>query len=427
MRAAFTCALLLALASPALAFRTSSDVYPELAGTERVRWSGPIEYDIHASGGPGVSPATILAQADYAFGRWSALECAQIESRYGSTTSSAAGPDDGRNTLSWVDLFWTDRGFPPDAVATTDLNFTRGSDGVWRLSEADLYFNAEDYQWSPTSGTADGTLRSLRSVLLHEAGHAIGLAHPCEPGGAGGPDCASDSAFRAAIMFPLYQGPEYVLLGQDDEAGACFLYGCEQTGCPAGLECGVAGCGQPCGNAVCAPNEECTGGACSIPMTGCGTDADCPGGERCSGGLCIATGGATGDPCAAGGDCASGVCSGSGACTYGCASASCPAGFTCEAEVCEPSGGVLGDPCTSADDCATRLCASSESRSSCTRDCNADRPCPSGFTCADASGRNVCLPDRPPSCAASPLSGSSSTLALTLIAALVVLSRRRLR
>lgn len=62
------------------------------------------------------------------------------------------------------------------------------------LSEADIAINGAEFWWS-LDGTEPGTL-SLTTLLLHELGHALGLAHSCqmglaEHGASGLPDCVS--------------------------------------------------------------------------------------------------------------------------------------------------------------------------------------------------------------------------------------------
>src|SRR5262249_17023075 len=151
---------------------------------------------------------------------------------------------DGINTIQWIFSGWTSRGLDPSAAGATDVQYEKGADGKWVIVEADIYLNAENHRWV-ASGTPPTGLRDLASVLTHEMGHLLGLLHPCEPGGAdGAPDCATDPAFAQATMYPIYD-PAEVSLGDDDEAGACFLYpgnACEVAGCPAGMACSTTGC-----------------------------------------------------------------------------------------------------------------------------------------------------------------------------------------
>lgn len=189
-RTASAAALVVALAvlarpTTARAFRTLAE-RPDFAGTAHVVWTpAEITFSIERDGAPGVSLASLIEISEASFRTWTELECVDLAISYDASASGPAAPDDGRNTLEWLDTYWAELGFPADAMATSDLAFEQGEDGQWRVVESDVYFNAVE------SGDADSELRSIRAVLSHEIGHSIGLLHwPCEPGGADGvPDC----------------------------------------------------------------------------------------------------------------------------------------------------------------------------------------------------------------------------------------------
>ncbi len=92
----------------------------------------------------------------------------------------------------------------------------------------------------------------LQNTITHEAGHFIGLRHPCYAGSlsdADLPACSSNSAYAATTMYPQTSigDVEKRTLSDDDIAGVCAIYpenpggcGCGSGGAP-GLLAGVLG------------------------------------------------------------------------------------------------------------------------------------------------------------------------------------------
>jgi MYXO-CTERM domain-containing protein len=85
----------------------------------------------------------------------------------------------------------------------------------------------------------------LQNTIAHEAGHFIGLAHPCE-----GANCG-DAAMRETTMYPAAQIGEIKkrVLEADDVAGVCTVYpaGAGTPTCASSCEEDSSGCG--CGTA----------------------------------------------------------------------------------------------------------------------------------------------------------------------------------
>jgi predicted Zn-dependent protease len=73
-----------------------------------------------------------------------------------------------------------------------------------RITSSSIWINGRDYKWFGRRGY------SLRSVLSHEIGHAIGLDH---------------SDVRSSLMYQYFYWGEVRTLGPDDLAGVAFLYG----------------------------------------------------------------------------------------------------------------------------------------------------------------------------------------------------------
>lgn len=426
----------------ARAYRTLSE-RPEFAGTSAVVWSPPeVEYVLHSESAPGVNLAHLLEIAEPSFATWSAPDCSQLSFAYGGVTDAPAAPDDSTNTIEWLRTFWSDRGYSSDVMAATDLLYARPEGGDWQIIEADIYFNAVDYEWSARSGDPDSDLRSIRSVLTHEAGHLVGLLHsPCEPGGVdGAPSCEDVAGGEENVMYPLYVGPNHVELSADDQAGICSLYGCGAATCGPGTACYRGECREACGSDVCEANELCVADHCEpscggepCPTLFCETNAECDDGSECRAGACVRPGARLGDPCTADGDCASGVCSATGFCAMECVHGLCSAGAQCVAEpdrsICEPEGGILGDMCAAPSDCVSTLCLTADpARSTCTRLCSlAIDDCPAGYHCDNVDDRVVCVPSSGGGCSVLGRRGSRCTMALAVVAVGVLLARRRRR
>ncbi len=313
-------AALVTWAERASAYRTAASD-PKFAGTERVRWAtDEIRFRLHTDLPPELDLCALELAVVDSLAKWSRPTCSRLEFVYEANTSTAAAAGDGVNTIQWVRDGWVARGFDPTAAAVTDVQYQKDPGGAWTIVEADLYLNGEFNRWVIRG--AQGADRSVQSVLLHEAGHMLGLLHPCEVGAAGGaPDCAADPAYATSAVYPIYSFSHNPVLAADDEAGVCFLYPgirCEVTGCSSGLVCHAEGCVAPCGDATCAPGQTCAGGQCTTgsasiasiappPATSCSPEVPCPAGQRCEGSRCQGVSPA-GDPCSASTSCSSGIC-----------------------------------------------------------------------------------------------------------------------
>ncbi len=383
----------LGLPSHAFAYRVVSD-RADFPGDGRVVWAdGSVGYYLDSSGAPGVGFASTLTEVEAAVSTWAAPTCANVDFRYVGSSGARSAPDNDRNELEWVTSDWRGRGYSADVVAVTDLLFEMADDGSWEIREADIYFNAVDHPWAVDgSGGAEGDRRSVRAVVAHEAGHAIGLEHTCELAGEGGaPLCESPQRGSQDLMHPLYHGS--ASLSDDDAAGVCFLYPCPHGSCDSLGEC--AGDGGPC-----------------EPGTGDGVASafdPCTVAEECRGSVCV-----------------------SGHCAPTCSAGPCPAGGTCVvAETggayCQHEGSPFGALCEEGGDCASGVCISAVAHglSACTRRCDesAAVPCPAGYQCSDVGDVDVCTPRTSTGCAVAPAVGRAMPTLLTLV--LLFLATRR--
>lgn len=392
-----------------LAFRTAAEL-PKFGVAERVVWpEGVVPYVIHVDGAPGLSLETTQREVVEAMRAWSAPQCTSFSFVLAGVTYRTASAEDGQNTIQWVASGWEERGFPADSAALTDVHYQRLSEDEWTIVEADMYLNAEKFSF--VAGlVSEGDKKSVRSVVTHEAGHMLGLLHPCEPHGANGaPDCAEDSAFVEATMYPLYTDGA-ASLSLDDQLGVCSLYPlveCEPRSCGREEVCTAHGCEHVCGDRTCARDENCVDGRCEgnhiEPLCpdcppACESQIDCTKELTCEGGFCVSRRGQLGDPCRVGGQCATSACATSGYCTTACGIMDwCPEASICDTPtgVCEFEQQPFGEFCSEANECIGGQCLAGASVSGplCTRTCILGVPsCPKDWQCETVDERAVCIP-----------------------------------
>ncbi|MDH5493107.1 MAG: M10 family metallopeptidase domain-containing protein [Myxococcales bacterium] len=427
-RTHLTCLLgLLALASPASAYRTVGDL-PEFAGTGPVRWqTDRIPVVLHPGFPAYLDAPSVEAAVAAGLGIWGSPECNTLDLAYeGVSTASATGTE-ARVSIQWVGA-WAELGFSVDIVGTTDSLYVRGSDGAWSIADADILLNGESATWA-TLAVDSGDARDVQAVIAHESGHCAGLSHVCERGGLeGAPNCRDDATFAERVMYPGYVGVSQRALSADDEAGICFLYGeltCVDLGCPAGMECVGTSCRALCDASMCAEDEFCGETGCELfcPLGVC---------DPCDRGACESGLGDLGDPCTDPAACASGHCGPAGYCSLPCSAArSCPSDWFCgdfSGELsCVASGGVLGTECSAPTQCTSGLCLLLEGQGHCTRTCDSGpASCPSGYGCSVVDARSVCA--RISSGCSITHSGSSTPPAtLLLLLAMFALRFKRFR
>lgn len=229
-------------------------------------------------------------------------------------------------------------------------------------------------------------------MLLHELGHVLGLAHPCEQESAGDVRACSND-FDNVLMNPAYSA-ERLELSDDDRAGVCSLY-VDQADTGAGGAGGAGG----------ATSSETVG----VPRRGLHD----------------------GYPCNLDTECESGACDGQ--CLKACDDKSdCSSGDRCEmvesgANACLTSRALFGDPCSAADDCASGICLTRENAAVCSAECANDQ-CPPNWECSSVEDKSTCVPTEPhaeSSCAMHPARAQASATLALLAGALLSFARRR--
>jgi hypothetical protein len=397
-------------------------------------WAPPAPYQLNSAGSADLPIATLEPIVQRAFEDWTRVSCGtSLTVAYGGLTSARAdvATYDGISVVSWVESGWR---HGSGAIGVTAPKWSG------TIGEADMELNGQNYTWIEGSGS--GSRVNAYSIVLHEAGHYLGLGHTTD---------------ASATMYYAYSGGIMTLHG-DDATGICSLYpggstptDCTTTGCPTGQTCTGGTCVTPTGDGgVCSPcsdGSQCTGvgsyclgyptggnfcgkacnsgadcdavagdvcadvggvGQCvrlvggspecatGPTTTGCTRDSDCSATQRCNttSGACEArpAGAALGAPCAAAAECGSGLCVG-GACSQTCdwlATTSCPSGFYCDGDltglcndgVCRAGVagvGAAGAACTLDTDCAALFC----SAGGCAQPCvpGGAAACPTGFAC----------------------------------------------
>lgn len=243
--AVVTLALCALLAPPsARAYRTTQDAasLAAMGMTGRIAWTAsPVSYRIHEAGSADLALGALAPAVDASFAAWAEPSCSALSVTNLGTTPARAAMGDGVNVLVWEETDWSTFGFPSSLLGITFTEVTRAGSG-WAITGADMQLNGVDYTWVIEGGHTGTTTIDVQSIVTHEAGHFLGLLHPCEATAFdGAPMCAplTDPA-SAPTMFPSYTGETERSLEADDVDGICFLYprtGCETTRCHAGETC----------------------------------------------------------------------------------------------------------------------------------------------------------------------------------------------
>lgn len=324
---------MVAASGPAAAFK-------ELGG----KWDplqGPVEYTISSIGSDDIPDDTDTLAIEYAFRSWECVLCSNVQFRFVGDGPNEVSGQDNKNAMFFLEdaqSWQAQTGAGVDSV----LGVTIHHDASGTYSAADIAFNGT-HTWS----TADNTpATDIESVALHEAGHFLGLGHPCT-------DANETNCLPAneAVMAPAYPGGDARTPHADDINGICAVYPTPKDSC-SGRKRLKEECTRDCEcetNLLCIPD-----GDKRMCSRGCGrpNDPSCP----------------TGTACALGGNSGGEV----GVCVRNAAD-----GTRADGTVCTRSG---PDPRCTSGECARSRTAE---KFVCANFCQADSECSAGYACME--------------------------------------------
>ena len=208
--------LLLASAGPAFSW----EAHRALDG-EYLRWAGPSGLvRVRLLAPPAAlrlrAPAGLRAAVVAAASAWQAVETAHVPVRWGGTAAGDPAPGEVVITFDLAGTFPGGR----DAAGYTELS-QRGHG----ITAARVHLNGKDFDWATDGGPVG---LDVQTIVEHELGHALGLAHPCGDADTQTPSCTALSpAVRAVLQADVMYGSTTPgprrALGQDDRDGITTL------------------------------------------------------------------------------------------------------------------------------------------------------------------------------------------------------------
>lgn len=168
---------------------------------QRVSWGTdvPVEFFIDSS-----VPAQYYASIEAAAAQWNTkMGRNLLVIRRGSNPGSETPQRDGVNKIYFIDHWEASR--PATEQARTTIYWSGP-----KIFEADIRINAEKFQFFINAADATYSTVHIESLLIHELGHALGLAH----------NDASDSVMRTSLAY----GQVRVNIEEDDKDSMACEY-----------------------------------------------------------------------------------------------------------------------------------------------------------------------------------------------------------
>lgn len=184
----------------------------EIPGCPTLRWPNAcVGYDVHELGGSGLSADTVELVTDLAFDQWREVMCGEqragvVMQNLGQVACGAVeyNKDAGNANIVLFNEEWPHS----EASHTYALTTTTFDPETGDLLNADIELNSRDHAFTVND---EAVQADLLSVLTHEIGHFMGIAHSNDPD---------------ATMFAFYEqgSTELRTLHPDDAAALCALY-----------------------------------------------------------------------------------------------------------------------------------------------------------------------------------------------------------
>ena len=186
--------------------------------TVSLRWTTqPARYFVTERGVPGVTPDQFRQAVERAFRTWQDVPTAAVQFQFAGFTEALPLEDDNTSTLGFLSRPDLDR-----VLASTSF-FVDTRTG--EILESDIFFNSS-FPWS-VAENGETARFDLQSIVLHEAGHFLGLSHSAlgetEPRPGGGRRVLG----AGAVMFPIAFAAGNIkgrTLLPDDIAGVSDIY-----------------------------------------------------------------------------------------------------------------------------------------------------------------------------------------------------------
>lgn len=171
-----------------------------------------LSYFVDDSGIDGMPSGEDLAIIQQAVGEWNAIPCAPMELLFGGVVNAPVREaDDGnyRNDIIYVRSSWS---FGAGDLAMTTLSYDPSSGAI---RDADIEVNLQDFQFADCDDPLEAPQNwaDFRFVILHEAGHVLGLNH------------SADYLSAMFVHEPFCDDSPPLQLAADDVDGICEVYG----------------------------------------------------------------------------------------------------------------------------------------------------------------------------------------------------------
>jgi predicted Zn-dependent protease len=173
-----------------------------------VQWDiskGPVAITLNSAGSNDVPFRNVEGAVQQALDKWQSISSQNLRFQYaGRSTAAQANSSDNINSIVWIEKHWEYSG---STLAITKSSYYIGDPSY--LVDTDILMNGVDFHWS-TDADSNGATVDVQQILMHELGHASGLAH---------------SSRYKAVMYPYLRSQVRHLLTSDDKAAIRFLYG----------------------------------------------------------------------------------------------------------------------------------------------------------------------------------------------------------